>query len=167
MATQRLAPDLGGTIDTTGPRHVVGHTREILGHLVVTAGGNRLIRRHLLEAAHHVAAAGEHHPLHAGQPRRLEHVVGANNVARQLPLPVVASQIRRQVHHHVLPGESGFDSLRVGDVSLETTHAVQRTAVQGTEFIAATHLQMLPQQAADQPGHAGNKDFFHVKCSPF
>src|SRR5262249_55863701 len=83
VARDRLAPDLAGAVESRpAGRRLVSHLRK-RPRLVVPAGGKGAPRRTPLPGADGGAAGGEDAARDAGAARRLEDVVGADDVRVQ------------------------------------------------------------------------------------
>lgn len=159
VSGQRFTPNLAAAVNTVRPRQGrFGHHWPRIGHSIILAGDNLLVRRIPFAGADRRPAGSEDDALHPRPPRRFENVVRTDNIVVEHILPLGQMRGNRgEVNDDILGREGWLDRIEIGDVSLVTLDAFHRPAVQGAKLVFA--FQPAAGRLADQAAHARDEDF--------
>ena len=96
----------------------------------------------MVDPAYRIPRAGEDHPLHSRLASRLVDVPRPREVASYNVLHRLAGNVGRKVDHDILPVERRANGVEVTDVGLHRPHAVNRSAIEGRQLVAAEGLKV-------------------------
>jgi hypothetical protein len=148
-ASDRFTEHFADTVAAVGPRHDVD--TDFPRHPVIADG---------------VVGAREDDTLHAIQARRLEHVVGADDIVGQYGFPSVLARYACQVHDAIHVFERRARGLEIGDVDGQQLFAgpcgVLRLYVEQAQHRIVA-VKTGAQRAADLAAGAGDQNAVHSK----